>query len=293
MAENAGSQNVRGYIDGCFDIMHSGHYNAIRQARSICDVLVVGVHSDQEIAENKSMPVMKENERYALLDHIKWIDETIYDVPYSPEIATLERARADFCIHGDDMPVNAQGVCAYDGMRLAGRLRIVKRTEGVSTTDLIGRLLTLARQQPTEWNGPGTPKLGVRVSAEVALEHCSLPESCSEGAQEALLAALEMVKKLSATYGVSAVDAERLTTQIKGAVHAAASNSAAEVPTPTKCAAISSSAEGTDAEAAQKALARTKAPVQLLASTRRIREFSTARQPSPEDRVVYASGSFD
>ncbi|CAE8649851.1 unnamed protein product, partial [Polarella glacialis] len=109
----------------------------------------------------------------------------------------------------------------------------------------------------------------------------------------ALLAALEMVKKLSATYGVSAVDAERLTTQIKGAVHAAASNSAAEVPTPTKCAAISSSAEGTDAEAAQKALARTKAPVQLLASTRRIREFSTARQPSPEDRVVYASGSFD
>ncbi|CAE8608087.1 unnamed protein product, partial [Polarella glacialis] len=66
--------NVRGYIDGCFDIMHSGHYNAIRQARSICDVLVVGVHSDQEIAENKSMPVMKENERYALLDHIKWID---------------------------------------------------------------------------------------------------------------------------------------------------------------------------------------------------------------------------
>ena len=31
------------YVDGCFDIMHSGHYNAIRQAKRLCDVLVVGV----------------------------------------------------------------------------------------------------------------------------------------------------------------------------------------------------------------------------------------------------------
>merc|ERR1719253_640301 len=143
---------ARGYIDGCFDIMHSGHYNAIRQAKCICDTLVVGIHSDAEIEENKALPVMKQKERYALLEHIKWIDEILYDVPYSPEIATLEKARADFCIHGDDMPVNSQGVCAYDEMRLAGRLRIVKRTEGVSTTDMIGRLLTLSRQPLS--NGP-------------------------------------------------------------------------------------------------------------------------------------------
>eukprot|EP00408_Alexandrium_pacificum_P004311 CAMPEP_0171220088 /NCGR_PEP_ID=MMETSP0790-20130122/34055_1 /TAXON_ID=2925 /ORGANISM="Alexandrium catenella, Strain OF101" /LENGTH=74 /DNA_ID=CAMNT_0011685967 /DNA_START=54 /DNA_END=275 /DNA_ORIENTATION=- len=74
--------------------MHSGHYNAIRQAKATCDVLVVGVHSDPEIAENKCLPVMRQDERYSLLEHIKWIDEIIHDVPYSPEIATLERARA-------------------------------------------------------------------------------------------------------------------------------------------------------------------------------------------------------
>jgi len=38
---------------------------------------------------------------------------------------------------------------------------------------------------------------------------------------------------------------------------------------------------------------RTKAPVQLLASTRRISEFSSARQPKEGDRVVYVTGSFD
>ncbi|CAD7947261.1 unnamed protein product [Amoebophrya sp. A120] len=134
-----------GYIDGCFDIMHSGHYNAIRQAKQLCDRLVVGVHSDPEIAKNKGPPVMNQQERYGLLEHIKWIDKIVYDVPYSPGIELLDRAGADFCVHGDDMPVNSEGVGAYDAIRDAGRLKIVKRTEGVSTTDFIGRLLSLSK----------------------------------------------------------------------------------------------------------------------------------------------------
>jgi bifunctional ADP-heptose synthase (sugar kinase/adenylyltransferase) len=44
---------VRVYMDGCFDIMHSGHYNAIRQAKQLGDILVAGVHTDKEILRNK------------------------------------------------------------------------------------------------------------------------------------------------------------------------------------------------------------------------------------------------
>jgi ethanolamine-phosphate cytidylyltransferase len=125
--------------------MHSGHYNAIRQAKRLCDVLVVGVHSDDEIESNKALPVMKQEERYSLLDHVRWIDEILPDVPYSPSLETLKQARAEICIHGDDIPVNSDGVGAYDIMKDAGCLRIVKRTEGVSTTDLVGRLLTMTK----------------------------------------------------------------------------------------------------------------------------------------------------
>jgi ethanolamine-phosphate cytidylyltransferase len=125
--------------------MHSGHYNAIRQAKRLCDVLVVGVHSDNEIEANKALPVMNQEERYSLLDHVRWIDEIVYDVPYSPSLETLKQARAEICIHGDDIPVNSDGVGAYDMMKQAGCLRIIKRTEGVSTTDLVGRLLTMTK----------------------------------------------------------------------------------------------------------------------------------------------------
>ena len=105
---------TRGYIDGCFDLMHSGHFNAIRQAKQVCDYLIVGIHSDEEIERNKARPVMKQEERYELLRHIKWIDEVITDVPYSPSVDLVLKHNIDFVIHGDDMPLNAEGKCAYD-----------------------------------------------------------------------------------------------------------------------------------------------------------------------------------
>ncbi|CAL1154652.1 unnamed protein product [Cladocopium goreaui] len=278
MSAVSADRPVRGYIDGCFDIMHSGHYNAIRQAKNICDILVVGIHSDQEIAENKSMPVMRQEERYRLLDHIKWIDEILYDVPYSPEIATLERARADFCIHGDDMPVNSQGFCAYDEMRNAGRLRIIKRTEGVSTTDLIGRLLTLSRNQPSDLGG-ASPTMGLRMSADEVIE------AAAAGDSNAVKLLRESVQQLVAKYHISSQDAAPLQDQIQ----------TLETVLNQKPRDLRDMQDKGDESQSQGqgGYARTQVPVQLLASTRRIREFSSAKQPTSDDCVVYVSGSFD
>lgn len=290
MAEDAaaagegGRKLVRGYIDGCFDIMHSGHFNAIRQAKSICDVLVVGVHSDKEIEENKSVPVMRQAERYGLLEHIKWIGQILHDVPYSPQMATLERAQADFCIHGDDMPVNAQGVGAYDGMRDAGKLRIIKRTEGVSTTDLIGRLLTLSRHQHTADAVPAEHPRGVRVSSDQVIQHCSGVPDGPGGDQEAPTGAgpvaglLAEVDAVAAKYSMSPADVARLKDSIGGIQNVMDSRAPA-------------TADGFERQ--ESSTVRTAAPVQLLASTRRITEFASGRQPGPDDKVVYVCGSFD
>lgn len=54
---------VRVYMDGCFDMMHYGHCNALRQARALGDQLVVGVVSDAEITANKGPPVTPIHER--------------------------------------------------------------------------------------------------------------------------------------------------------------------------------------------------------------------------------------
>lgn len=59
-----GKKRIRVYMDGCFDLMHYGHANALRQAKALGDELVVGVVSDEEIIANKGPPVLSMEERY-------------------------------------------------------------------------------------------------------------------------------------------------------------------------------------------------------------------------------------
>ena len=136
---------VRIWLDGCFDMMHWGHANAIRQARVTvgepCYVLV-GIHSDAEIERQKGPCIMNERERYAAARACRWVDEVVEDVPYSPTPEILTRHRVDLVIHGDDAVVDASGKGCYDDIIAAGvRFQTVRRTDGVSTTDLIARML--------------------------------------------------------------------------------------------------------------------------------------------------------
>merc|ERR1719192_193615 len=143
---------IRVYVDGCWDVMHSGHYNALRQAKTLGDVLVVGVHSDAEIERNKREPVMNNEQRMAAVKSCKWADEVVFDVPYAATPKLLDKLKCDFVAHGDDIPIAANGHSAYH--EVMDRLRIFRRTPGVSTTHLIQRLLDAAKknQQNKEEN---------------------------------------------------------------------------------------------------------------------------------------------
>ncbi|KAI8377779.1 uncharacterized protein BYT42DRAFT_571666 [Radiomyces spectabilis] len=136
---------VRVWVDGCFDMMHYGHANALRQAKAMGDVLVVGVHSDAEIAKNKGPTVMKEQERYAAVAACKWADEVVPDAPYNTTVEILQKYNIDFCVHGDDITTMADGTDCYQAVKDAGLYRECKRTQGVSTTELVGRMLLMTR----------------------------------------------------------------------------------------------------------------------------------------------------
>ena len=69
---------VRVYMDGCFDMLHYGHANALRQAKAMGDELVVGLIPDREVLKAKGCaPVLNESERWALLNCVKWVDEVL------------------------------------------------------------------------------------------------------------------------------------------------------------------------------------------------------------------------
>ncbi|XP_073281639.1 ethanolamine-phosphate cytidylyltransferase-like, partial [Primulina huaijiensis] len=129
-------KRVRVYMDGCFDLMHYGHANALRQAKELGDELVVGVVSDEEIMANKGPPVLSMQERLALVSGLKWVDEVIADAPYAITEEFMNRLfhehKIDYIIHGDDPCTLPDGTDAYALAKKAGRYKQIKRTEGVS-----------------------------------------------------------------------------------------------------------------------------------------------------------------
>jgi len=138
-------KEVRVWMDGCFDMVHFGHANAVRQGKRFGDKLLVGVHSDAEVAKHKGPPVYSEAERYKMVRAIKWVDEVIEDAPYVTTLETLEEYNCDFVVHGDDITTTADGTDTYHLVKSAEKYKECKRTAGVSTTDLVGRMLLLTK----------------------------------------------------------------------------------------------------------------------------------------------------
>jgi len=145
---------LRVFVNGCWDLPHSGHYNALRQARDIAIemtgsedhvFLVAGIHSNSEIRRVKGGAfVISEDEKETILLACKYVDAVAHDVPYKHiDSAVLDRAdvRCHFVCHGDDPVVLPDGSDMYGPAKEADRYREFRRTEGISTTMLISRVL--------------------------------------------------------------------------------------------------------------------------------------------------------
>lgn len=140
---------VRVWCDGCYDMVHFGHANNLRQAKELGNHLVVGVHTDEEITKHKGPPVFNQQERYKMVRGIKWVDQVVEGAPYVTTLETLDEYDCDFCVHGDDITLTADGIDTYHLVKAANRYKEVKRTAGVSTTDLVGRMLSMTSHRST------------------------------------------------------------------------------------------------------------------------------------------------
>lgn len=149
LAATKPNKPVRIWVDGCFDMMHFGHANAFRQARALGDVLVVGVNADEDIHKYKGPPTMTTEERTVAVRACKWVDEVVDNAPYvmTDEYINylFDKHQIDYIVHGDDPCLLPDGSDVFASAKRTGRFKMIKRTEGVSTTDIVGRMLTMTR----------------------------------------------------------------------------------------------------------------------------------------------------
>jgi ethanolamine-phosphate cytidylyltransferase len=103
------------------------------------------VNSDEEILKNKGPAVLNQKERSEILRACKWVDEVAEGTEYTVTEATLDRFNCQYYAHGDDAAIDVNGVDMCEYLRTKGKFKMFKRTEGVSTTDIVGKLLLLTK----------------------------------------------------------------------------------------------------------------------------------------------------
>lgn len=118
-----GSHESRMLFEGAFDMTHSGHFNAVRQAKESCGFLVLGVNGDEEITKHKGPPIMTNDERVRMFKACKWVDEVVGDLPYVPTLDLLDTVNCKYIGHGDDIILGPDGKSIYSPFEEQGRMR--------------------------------------------------------------------------------------------------------------------------------------------------------------------------
>lgn len=92
---------VIGYTTGVFDLFHIGHLNLLKNARSLCDKLIVGVTSDELVSYKNKKAIIPHLERIEIVRNIKCVDAVVpqYDMD---KFKMWERLKFDIMFVGDD-----------------------------------------------------------------------------------------------------------------------------------------------------------------------------------------------
>jgi len=146
MGESNADKPIRLYADGIFDMFHFGHARMLEQCKKKFPnvYLVVGVAGDEDTEKHKGKCLMNEHERSETVRHCKWADEVICPCPWAPTSEFLEQHNIDYVCH-DDLPYSMGSGSAdgdvYAEIKAAGKFLATQRTEGISTSDLIVRII--------------------------------------------------------------------------------------------------------------------------------------------------------
>lgn len=125
------------FTNGCFDLLHVGHVRYLQEARSLGDVLVVGVNSDASVKRLKgpTRPVQVENDRAEILAALGCVGFSVIFTEDTPE-NLIKKVKPDILVKGGDWKID-QIVGGTFVAGYGGQVMSLQFIDGKSTTKLI------------------------------------------------------------------------------------------------------------------------------------------------------------
>ncbi|MFB3072968.1 MAG: D-glycero-beta-D-manno-heptose 1-phosphate adenylyltransferase, partial [bacterium] len=128
------------FTNGCFDLLHAGHIMMLNKARSLGDLLVLGLNSDESVSNLKGpeRPIIGQGDRAKIIASLDCVDNVIIFDEATPE-RLIEELAPDVLVKGGDYTL--EEVVGREIVEAAGgRVELVPLVEGWSTSDIVQRI---------------------------------------------------------------------------------------------------------------------------------------------------------
>lgn len=129
-----------GFTNGCFDLLHPGHVSLLREARSNCDRLILGLNSDASVKRLKgeSRPLNPESARAKVLASLADIDLVVIFDEDTP-LDLIKFLKPDLLVKGADYGID-QVVGAQEIKNWGGEVYLAEFIQGHSTTGTLQKM---------------------------------------------------------------------------------------------------------------------------------------------------------
>ena len=135
-------KKIVGYTTGVFDMFHIGHLNILKRAKRHCDILIVGVTTDElcQAYKNK-LPIIPYEERKAIIEAIRYVDMVVPQLNRD-KFSAWEEHKFDVMFVGDDWKGSELFEVVEKKLNAVGcRVEYLPYTQGTNSTILREKVL--------------------------------------------------------------------------------------------------------------------------------------------------------
>jgi cytidyltransferase-like protein len=150
------------YIDGAWDMFHSGHIKTLERARAMGDYLIVGVVNDEVVNQHRgaNYPIMNLNERVLSVVGCQYADDVLIDAPWEITADMIKSLNVHTVVAGtthDEKSTAGGKEPSYKVAREMGIFKEIKSDSSLTVTQIVSRILAKEQQYRTTCTDTTTP----------------------------------------------------------------------------------------------------------------------------------------